>query len=107
MNDQIVVQYVGFRVKPLTREYIFAVREPSSESSEYTVTIANEAFVSRRARYQDGPDICSLKLHRELVANANHPHTAQFCVTDLELAAYDNDHKPKSVKGFHPRKIED
>ena len=32
--DQIIVQYVGFKVKPLVREYIFAVREPSNEPLE-------------------------------------------------------------------------
>jgi hypothetical protein len=107
LNHQIIVQYVGFSVKPLTREYIFAVRELSSEPSEYAVTIANEAFVSRRARYQDGPDICSLRLHRELAANANHPPTARFRITDSELVDYHNGHSPKPVKRFQPRKIED
>jgi len=100
MIDQIIVQYVGFKVKLLVREHIFAVREPSNEPLEYTVTIANQAFVSHRAQYPDGPNICSLRLHRELAPNANRPPTTEFCVTDSELADYQNDSKPKPVKKF-------
>jgi hypothetical protein len=100
MIDQIIVQYVGFNVKLLVREYIFAVREPSNELLEYTVTIANQAFVSHRAQSPDRPNICSLRLHRELAANANRPPTNEFCVTDSELADYQNDSKPKPVRKF-------
>jgi len=98
--DQIIVQYVGFKVKPLVREYIFAVREPSNEPLEYAVTIANQAFVSHRAQYPDRPNICSLRLYRELAANANRPPTTESRVTDSELADYQNDSKPKPVRKF-------
>jgi hypothetical protein len=67
------VQYVGFESKALVREYNFLVRQASSGTREFALTIVNEAFSSRRVRYQDGPDICSLKLHRELVTFANQP----------------------------------
>lgn len=67
---------------------------------EYALTIANEAFEAHRARYQDGPDICSLRLHRELAANANHPPTTHFCVTDAELADYGDARRPKPPRGF-------
>jgi hypothetical protein len=100
MIDQIIVQYVGFNVKPLVREYIFAVCEPSNEPLEYAVTIANQAFVSHRAQYPDRPNICSLRLHRELAANANRPPTTESCVTDSELADYQNESKPKPVRKF-------
>lgn len=65
MADSIIVQYLGFEVKDLVREYAFAVLEAATEPLHYTLTIANEAFVSHRVRYQDAPDICSLKLHME------------------------------------------
>lgn len=107
MADQFIVQYVGFTANALVREYSFVVRDESRRSREYIVTIANEAFVSHRAQYQDGPNICSLRLHRELAAGIDHPPEAQFCVTDLELADYQNDHKAKAVKKFQPRKLED
>jgi hypothetical protein len=101
MTDTVVVQYVGFQSKDLVREYNFAVRDAPDEPLQYTVSIANEAFTSHRARYQDGPEICSLKLHRELAAFANHPPTTHFCITDAELAHFHDDRKPKSARGFY------
>ena len=103
MIDRIIVEYVGFQVKPLVREYAFAIRETATEPLQYTVTIANEAFVSHRARYQDAPEICSLRLHRELETHANHPPTTNFCVTDAELAVYQGALKPKPNRSFHRR----
>lgn len=99
-----VVQYVGFQVKPLVREYTFAVLQTAAEPLHYTLTIANEAFVSHRVRYQDAPDICSLKLHRELDAHANHPPTTSFCVTDTELAVYQDARTPKANRSFQKRR---
>lgn len=104
MSTGIVVKYVGFESKALLREYTFIVDESGGDSREFTLTIANEAFVSHRARYQDGPDICSLRLHREFAAHANHPEKTQFCVTDEELADYHEARKPKSTLGIYSRK---
>jgi hypothetical protein len=104
MADSIIVQYLGFEVKDLVREYAFAVRETATEPLHYTLTIANEAFVSHRVRYQDAPDICSLKLHRELDAHGNHPPTTSFCITDMELAVYHDARKPKPSNSFQKRR---
>lgn len=106
MADPVVVQYIGFQVKDLVREYTFDVREKATEPLHYTLTIANEAFVSHRVRYQDAPDICSLKLHRELDAHANHPPTTSFCVTDMELALYQDIRTPKVNRSFQKRQEE-
>ena len=103
MADQISVQYLGFHVKALVREYSFAVLETGTEPLHYTLTIANDAFVSHRVRYQDAPDICSLKLHRELDAHANHPPMTNFCVTEAELATYQDTRKPKPNRSLHKR----
>ena len=103
MIAEVIVQYVGFQVKSLVREYTFAVREVPSEPLQYTLTITNEAFASHRARYQDAPDICSLKLRRELAAHANHPATTEFCVTDAELADYHAARTPKRTGMYYPR----
>ena len=65
MSDAVVLQYVGFETKGPVREYTFTLRGSGGGFSEYFVTIANAAFVAHRVRYQDGPDICSLRLHRE------------------------------------------
>ena len=86
MAEKINVQYVGFTAGTLVREYSFIVRDESGQPREYTVTIANEAFVSRRARYQDGPNICLQRLRRELATNATDLSTTQFCITESELA---------------------
>jgi len=99
MADQILMQYVGFTAGALVREYNFVVRDEAG-SREYTVTIANEAFVSHRVRYQDGPNICSRRLRRELAANPNDLSATQFCITDPELADYKSDQTPKAVNYF-------
>jgi hypothetical protein len=87
MNDGIIVHYLGFQAKPLVREYAFQVREAGAER-EFTLNIANEAFLSRRVRYQDAPDICAQRLQAELAANANHPSQTQYVITADELDAY-------------------
>ncbi|HKW35623.1 MAG TPA: hypothetical protein VJN92_21625 [Candidatus Acidoferrum sp.] len=96
MSDAVVLQYVGFETKGTFREYAFALRGPKGESTEYFVTIANAAFVEHRVRYQDGPDVCSLRLHREFTTQTDHPPSTCFSVTDTELADYKDAHAPKS-----------
>jgi len=85
VSDKIFIQYVGFAPKPLVREYTFNVLA-SGERREYTLTILNEAFSTRRARYQDGPDICTLRLRRELVEGENHPVQTHFRVSWTSIA---------------------
>ncbi len=106
MSSEIIVQYVGFQVTSSLREYTFAVRDTAAEPLQYKVTIANEAFVAHRVRYQDAPQICSLRLRQELDAHANHPLTNSFCVTDTELATYQNAHVPKANRSFVKRRDE-
>ena len=104
MNDHTVVKYIGFQAKTAAREYMFAVREQAKEDISYTLTILNEAFTSRRARYQDAPEICSQRLHHELDAHANHPPATNFCITEADLDNYRDSHKPKSKNGFQKRR---
>ena len=103
MSDAIVLQYVGFETKGGIREYAFSVRGTGGASSEYFVTIANDAFVAHRVRYQDAPDICSLRLHREFATQTDHPPSSRFSVTDAELADYKSAHtsKPKPFSSAH------
>ncbi len=98
MNDNIIVQFVGFQSKPRAREYTFTVREREEEPREYTITITNEAFDSRRVRYQDAPDVCSHKLHRELAGAENHPAESHFFLTNQELDEYRVAHTSKTLK---------
>src|SRR5262252_8618414 len=96
MSDKIYVQYLGFKAQASVREYTFCVWEAWNQRREFTLTIANEAFVAHRVRYQDAPDICSHRLRREFAERTDHPPSTCFSVTDAELAAYKDAHTPKS-----------
>src|SRR5260370_15085253 len=104
MSINVLVQFVGFEVKALVREYNFHVRQASSEVREFTLTIVNEAFTSRRLRYQDAPEICSLRLHRELATYSNRPPQPHSRISAIDL---DEDRKapaPKvSVTTYKPK----
>ena len=65
MKDEALVRYLGFQTKLSAREYSFQVHEAGADR-QFTLSIANEAFLLRQARYQDGPDICAQKLQTEL-----------------------------------------
>jgi hypothetical protein len=106
MSDGVIVQYLGFQAKPQVREYTFNVREAGLER-EFTLEIANEAFVMHRARYQDAPAICALRLNAELAAHSNHPQETQFVITTAELADYQGSRAPKPSSSFFGRKKED
>jgi hypothetical protein len=97
MTENVNVQYVGFEAKALVREYCFIVRRALNESSEFTLTIGNEAFGSRRVRFQDAPEICSLRLHRELAVFGNHPPQAHYCISETDLDDYRSSHAPKAA----------
>ena len=99
MTENVNVQYVGFESKTLVREYNFVVRQAASEIREFAITIVNEVFTSHRLSYQDGPDICSLKLHRELAAFSNNPPQTHYRISETELAEYRDVHAPKSGRG--------
>jgi hypothetical protein len=96
VSDVVVLQYVGFESKGAVREYAFTLRGTAGAFSEYFVTIANDAFVAHRVRYQDAPDICSLRLHREFATRTDYPPSTRFSVTDAELADYKVAHTAKT-----------
>ena len=104
MSDQVILQYVGFANKGTVREYAFTLRRLDGAPSDYFVTIANDAFVAHRVRYQDAPDICSLRLHREFAAGTDHPPDSRFAVTDAELADYKDAHTAKAKPGVPGRR---
>jgi hypothetical protein len=106
VSDTLVLQFVGFENRGAVREYAFTLRGSAGTSTEYFVTIANAAFVAHHVRYQDGPDICSLRLHREFAARADHPPSKRFSVSDAELAEYTDAHAPKTKPGASAYKRE-
>jgi len=96
VSDAIVLQYVGFETRGAVPEYAFTRHGSGGRSSEYLVTIANAAFVAQRVPYQDAPDTCSLRLHREFATRSGHLPSAHFSITDAELADYMEAHTPKT-----------
>ena len=98
------VQYMGFTAKAMVREYSFLVRESSIDPHEITFTILNEAFTSHRLSLQNGPDICSLKLHRELADSSNGPLKTHYRISETELDAYRDSHTSGAAKALYPRK---
>ena len=108
MSHEIIVQFLGYEVKPLVREYTFTVREASTEPREFRLTIPTAAFNERLLRIQDAPDVCSRKLHRELAANANHPPDTNYAITNAELEDYRVARAPRTPKSPFSRKpVED
>ena len=104
MSKAVNLRYVGFESKGAVREYAFTVRGTDGASSGYFVTIANEAFVAHRVRYQDAAEICSLRLRREFAAGSDPPPSTHLSVTDSELADYKEAHTPKSKPGSSAHK---
>jgi hypothetical protein len=90
------VEYLAFTAGEATREYHLRVRR-GTEFHDFTVAIPNEAFLSGRVRYQDAPDICFLKLQREIAAREDESLPDQaLSMTDQELEEYKIAHTPKS-----------
>ena len=107
MSDSLIVQFVGYEVQTLVRAYRFSVREAKSEPREFIVSIENAAFDGRRARFQDAPDICSLRLHKELSADANHAANTHFQITEQELDDYRGRHSPKPSQSPYKKKVKE
>jgi hypothetical protein len=95
--EKVNVQYVGFEAKALVREYSFVVRRALNETREFTLTIGNEAFTSRRVRFQDAPEICSLRLHRELAIFGKETPQAKYRISEIDLDDYRSSHAPKTA----------
>jgi hypothetical protein len=89
------VEYVGFTVAGLTREYLLRVRQPGGDAHDVTLSIPNEAFLAGRVRYQDAPEICFLRIQRELTEAAGGLPAAHLKVNDAELQAYREAHTHK------------
>ncbi len=102
MIPSTVVQYVGFQSKPLFREYTFNVRE-GVEQREFTLSIENAAFASRRARFQDGPNICSLRLRTELAGAISQVAPLHYQITGAELDDFRETHSPKPTRNLYGR----
>ena len=94
-------QYLGFTVNEKARVYRLRVTRPNGDSHDFLMHISNRAFLSNRVRYQDAPEICFLKLERELDACGESLPASQLKVTDAELDEYREAHTKKPLRrGF-------
>jgi hypothetical protein len=91
------VEYVDFSSRGGAREYRLRIRQ-GAEAHEYTVLVPNEAFLTHRLRYQDGPEICFLKLQRALAESGGVLPQGPLEVTAAELEEYRVAHAPKARK---------
>jgi len=89
------VAYLGFAAKASSREYTLRVKR-GEDFHDFTLAIPNEAFLSRRVRYQDAPDLCFLKLQRELLICVDGLPSASLSVTDADLEEYRSSHAPRA-----------
>jgi hypothetical protein len=98
------MEYRGFKSTVQGREYEFHVRFSSEDSRDYTVTIAAEAFASRRVSYQDGPNVCSSRLKRELTGSPDVPTGTSFLIDQKEIDEYKLRHITDGPKRPYGRK---
>lgn len=89
------MEYVGFTTREEHREYTLRVRPPGGEARQVVVAIPSEAFLAHRVRYQDGPEICYLKLQHQLAGEPGAPLPDRLEVTNTDLEAYKVAHTPK------------
>jgi hypothetical protein len=90
-SRQPIVRYVGFRSTDHGREYVMQVSEGLSTRS-FVLLIPHHAFASKQARFQDGPDLCSGKLRRELAVDPDLPGNDSIAVTAQDLVEYHDNH---------------
>lgn len=96
MSRGLRSEYVGFTVDETSRIYTMRVRKPGGELHEFEIAIANQAFLSKRVRYQDAAEICFLKLERELDGcDEDSMPATRLVITDAELDEYRVAHTKK------------
>ncbi len=88
------VEYVGFTTSGADRVYTLSART-GTDCRSFTLAIPSAAFIAGRVRYQDAPEICFLKLRRELDAGAQQGKSSHFDVSDAELEEYRAAHAAK------------
>jgi hypothetical protein len=105
MSQGILMEYVGFRSTTQGREYAFHVRFSSQDFRDFTVTIHSGAFTSRRVSFQDGPNVSSSRLKREIAANPDVPTGTSFLIDQKEIDNDEAKRAAESPKRSHGRKL--
>jgi hypothetical protein len=88
----VALEYIGFCTADDRREYQLQIRT-AGVTHHYTVAIPHAAFGDGRARLQDGPDICYLRMQREMLT-AGLEGPTELTISDDELIAYRTAHAP-------------
>jgi len=94
----LTIRYLGFECTSEGRSYRLRVDAGLDTPRLYTVAIPNEAFATRRARFQDAPELCFERLQRELEANAELPVGARLVITTDDLDRYRDSQTRRSDK---------
>ncbi len=81
------IRYLGFECTREGRAYSLRV-DNGDDPRLFTVTIPTAAFESRKARFQDAPELCFARLQRELAANPDVPGGLAFAITPAEIDEY-------------------
>ena len=89
------VEYVGFSTDAVSRSYQLRATLVTGETHDFVLVIRNEAFLGQRVRYQDAPEICFLRLQRELTAYGEDLPPLRQSVSDEDLAQYREAHAPR------------
>ena len=90
------VQYVGFSVTPTARIYSFHVIDSPQESREFVVRLKAAVFRSTPLKYQQGPEICLLRLKRELAAETEAARGQQRLeILETDIHEYLQRHPPR------------
>lgn len=98
------VEYVGFAAREAGREYVLRVRRGPGDASDFRVLIPSAAFSGARVRFQDGPEICFIKLNKELTVSGDALPPQELTVSDVELEEYRVAHTKKPPKRRQPAK---
>lgn len=89
------IEYMGFYTGVLTRDYRLRVIEDDGSFHDVVVAIAHAAFRDKRVRYQDGAEICYLKLQSAMAESAGARPGPHHEVSDADLLAYVEARKPR------------
>jgi hypothetical protein len=93
---------MGFESTGAGREYTLRV-EGEGDPRVFVLVIPHDAFASKAARFQDGPDLCFATLQREIEADKAATLEARVVLTLAQLTAYRESHtKRPPDRGSRP-----
>lgn len=94
------IQYVGFDGTAGSRLYGFHLIDAPREPREFTVKIHAEAFAPSGLRFQDGPDICFMRLKKGLLEESQGVRAeAHLNITEQDVRAYLEAHRSAKKPG--------